>query len=244
MAESALVLEAVSAGYGETVVLESLSIGVAAGESVSLIGRNGVGKSTLLETVMGHTALHGGRIRLHGRDLTGLAPYRRVRAGLGYVPQEREIFPSLTVRENLDVAARPHPVSGERRWTRAAVYEFFPQLAERQAHRGNQLSGGEQQMLSVGRALMGNPRVLLLDEPSEGLAPRIVEELMHSLKKLRDGEGLTILLVEQNPRVALDFSSRALVMNRGRVVYDGPSEALRSDRARLDALIGVAGADS
>ena len=244
MAENALALAAVSAGYGETVVLEDLEFALRAGESVSLIGRNGVGKSTLLETVMGHTVQHGGAIRLHGRDLAGLAPYRRVRAGLGYVPQEREIFPSLTVRENLEVAARAGAASGAQRWTLAPVFELFPQLAERQAHRGNQLSGGEQQMLSVGRALMGNPTVLLLDEPSEGLAPRIVEELMRSLKRLRDAEGLTILLVEQNTRLALDFSPRALVMNRGRVAYDGPSEGLLRDRARLDSLIGVAGGDA
>ncbi|MDA8109090.1 MAG: ABC transporter ATP-binding protein [Betaproteobacteria bacterium] len=242
MADSLLELEAVSAGYGETVVLENLCLRLGPGESVSLIGRNGVGKSTLLETVMGHTALHGGAIRLRGLDLAGLAPYERVRAGLGYVPQEREIFPSLTVRENLEVAARPR--AGARRWTLAAVFELFPQLAERQAHRGNQLSGGEQQMLSIGRALMGNPGVLLMDEPSEGLAPRIVEDLMMALKRLRDGEGLTILLVEQNSRVALDFSPRALVMSRGRIVYDGPSEDLLRDRARLGALIGVAGGEA
>jgi len=243
MAESALALQAVSAGYGETVVLEDLELALDAGESVSLIGRNGVGKSTLLETVMGHTALHGGAICLHRRDLTRLPPYQRARAGLGYVPQEREIFPSLTVRENLEVAARPRAGTGELRWTLAAVLELFPQLAERQAHRGNELSGGEQQMLSVGRALMGNPSVLLMDEPSEGLAPRIVEDLMRSLKRLRDAEGLTILLVEQNTRVALDFSPRALVMNRGRIAYDGPSDALLRDRGRLDSLIGVAGGD-
>jgi len=244
MVESALALQAVSAGYGETVVLEDLELALGAGESVSLIGRNGVGKSTLLETVMGHTALHGGAIRLHRRDLTRLPPFQRARAGLGYVPQEREIFPSLTVRENLEVAARPRAGTGELRWTLAAVLELFPQLAERQAHRGNELSGGEQQMLSVGRALMGNPSVLLMDEPSEGLAPRIVEDLMRSLKRLRDAEGLTILLVEQNTRVALDFSPRALVMNRGRIAYDGPSDALLRDRGRLDSLIGVAGGDS
>jgi branched-chain amino acid transport system ATP-binding protein len=239
MAESALALHAVSAGYGETVVLEELALTLAQGESVSLIGRNGVGKSTLLETVMGHTSLHGGAIRLYGRDLTKLAPFRRARAGLGYVPQEREVFPSLSVRENLQVAARAG--IGARRWSVEAVFELFPQLAARQANRGNQLSGGEQQMLSIGRALMGNPGVLLLDEPAEGLSPLIVEELMRALRRLRDEEGMTCLLVEQNTRVALGFSPRALVMNRGRLVYDGSSEALARDRARLDALIGVAG---
>jgi branched-chain amino acid transport system ATP-binding protein len=240
MAESALALEAVSAGYGETVVLEDLGFELGAGESVSLIGRNGVGKSTLLATIMGHTALHRGAIRLGGRDLARVAPHRRARAGLGYVPQEREIFPSLTVRENLEVAARAKSgPRGARRWTLAAVFELFPQLGERQANRGNQLSGGEQQMLAIGRALMGNPRVVLMDEPSEGLSPIIVEELVHALKRLRDAEGMTILLVEQNTRVALEFSPRTLAMSRGRLAYDGPSAVLAGDRERLDALIGV-----
>jgi branched-chain amino acid transport system ATP-binding protein len=241
MAEPALALEAVYAGYGETVVLEELAFSLQLGESVSLIGRNGVGKSTLLEGVMGHAALHRGVIRLHGRDLTRLAPYRRVRAGLGYVPQEREVFPSLSVRENLEVAARP-VADGAPRWTTQSVFDLFPQLAERQANRGNQLSGGEQQMLSIGRALMGNPSVLLLDEPSEGLSPLIVEALVKALSRLRDEQGMSCLLVEQNTRLALAFSQRVLVMNRGRIAYDGPSDVLRRDRARLDALIGVAGA--
>jgi len=243
MAERALALDAVVAGYGETVVLEDLGLALDEGESVSLIGRNGVGKSTLLATVMGHTTLHRGSIRSAGIELTRLAPHRRARAGLGYVPQEREVFASLTVLENLEVAAQPGERGGAqaRRWSAAAVFELFPQLAERRANRGNQLSGGEQQMLSIGRALMGNPSVLLMDEPSEGLAPVIVEQLARALRRLREGEGLTILLVEQNTRVALDFSSRVLVMNRGRIVYDGPGAALAGDRARLDDLIGVAG---
>ncbi len=238
MAEPALALTALAAGYGETVVLEDLDLVLRAGESVSLIGRNGVGKSTLLATIMGHTDLHHGTLQLHGRDITRLAPHQRARAGLGYVPQEREIFPSLTVRENLTVAVRP---ATRQRWTIAGVFELFPQLAERQTHRGNQLSGGEQQMLAVGRALMGNPRVVLLDEPSEGLAPVIVEELVAALKRLRDEEGLTILLVEQNTRVALDFAPRTLVMSRGRLAYDGSSAELAGDRGRLDGLIGVGG---
>jgi len=243
MAERTLALEAVVAGYGETVVLEDLCLALDEGESVSLIGRNGVGKSTLLATVMGHTTLHRGSIRSGGIELARLAPHRRARAGLGYVPQEREVFASLTVLENLEVAAQPGVRGGAqaRRWSAAAVFELFPQLAERRTHRGNQLSGGEQQMLSIGRALMGNPSVLLMDEPSEGLAPVIVEQLARALRRLRDGEGLTILLVEQNTRVALDFSTRVLVMNRGRIVYDGPGAALAGDRARLDDLIGVGG---
>ena len=230
----ALELDDVSAGYGETVVLEKVRLALADGESVSVIGRNGVGKSTLLATVMGHTTLHGGSLRLGGRDIGGLAPYRRALAGLGYVPQEREIFPSLTLRENLEVAARPG------RWTIAEVFKLFPRLAARESNRGNQLSGGEQQMLAIGRALVGNPSMLLMDEPSEGLAPVIVEELVRVVKQLAQSDRLTLLLVEQNSRLALDISPRTVVMNRGRIVYDGASEALRRDAARLDQLIGLA----
>jgi branched-chain amino acid transport system ATP-binding protein len=175
---AALELEDVSAGYGETVVLEEVRLKLDDGESVSVIGRNGVGKTTLVATIMGHTTLHGGLMRLHGRELRALAPYRRAQAGLGYVPQEREIFPSLTLRENLEVAARPG------RWTIAEAFKLFPRLAARQSNRGNQLSGGEQQMLAIARALMGNPSVLLMDEPSEGLAPVIVEELVRAVKQL------------------------------------------------------------
>jgi branched-chain amino acid transport system ATP-binding protein len=230
----ALELDDVSAGYGETVVLEKVGLALADGESVSVIGRNGVGKSTLLATVMGHTTLHGGSLRLGGRDIGGIAPYRRAVAGLGYVPQEREIFPSLTLRENLEVAARPG------RWTIAEVFKLFPRLAARESNRGNQLSGGEQQMLAIGRALVGNPSVLLMDEPSEGLAPVIVEELVRVVKHLAQSDRLTLLLVEQNSRLALDISPRTVVMNRGRIVYDGASETLRRDAARLDQLIGLA----
>ncbi len=240
MAEPAIDARGLVAGYGETVVLEDVSLALAPGESVSLIGRNGVGKSTLLATLMGHTSLHRGTIRAAGAAMERLAPHRRARAGLGYVPQEREVFPSLTVQENLEVAARAAP-GAPRRWSTGAVFELFPQLAERRAHRGNHLSGGEQQMLAIGRALMGNPQVLLMDEPTEGLAPVIVEQLSAALRRLRDAEGLAILLVEQNTRVALGFSPRVMVMNRGRIVYDGPGEAFAADRTRLDALIGVGG---
>jgi branched-chain amino acid transport system ATP-binding protein len=233
MAERALELDQVHAGYGETVVLEDISLALGAGETLSIIGRNGVGKSTLLATIMGHTTLHGGRIRLHGRDVSALATYRRVAAGLAYVPQEREIFPSLTLRENLDVAARPGP------WTVETVFELFPKLAERTGNSGNQLSGGEQQMLAIGRALIGNPSLLLMDEPSEGLAPVIVEELARAVKRLAQAGGLALVLVEQNSRLALDIAPRAVVMDRGRIVYDGDSETLRDDPAKLDHLIGV-----
>ena len=234
MAEPALALTThVSAGYGETVVLEDIDLALAPSETLSIIGRNGVGKSTLLATIMGHTTLRGGRIELHGQDLLAMATYRRVAAGLGYVPQEREIFPSLTLRENLEVAAR----RGE--WTLQAVYELFPRLAERAGNMGNQLSGGEQQMLAIGRALIGNPSVLLMDEPSEGLAPVIVEELARAVKRLSQESALALILVEQNSRLALDIAPRAVVMDRGRIVYDGASQALRDDPARLEQLIGV-----
>jgi branched-chain amino acid transport system ATP-binding protein len=233
MAERALELNGVFAGYGETVVLEGITLTLEAGETLSIIGRNGVGKSTLLSTVMGHTTLHGGTIRLHGQDVSHVATYKRVAAGLALVPQEREIFPSLTLKENLDVAARPGP------WTIKAVYELFPKLAERQGNRGNQLSGGEQQMLAIGRALVGNPSVLLMDEPSEGLAPVIVEELARAVKRLTQAGSLAMILVEQNSRLALDIAPRAVVMDRGRVIYDGQSATLRDDPAKLDQLIGV-----
>jgi branched-chain amino acid transport system ATP-binding protein len=233
MAERALELDNVRAGYGETVVLEDIRLALGASETVSVIGRNGVGKTTLLATMMGHTTLHGGAISLHNKDISRLVTHRRVASGLGYVPQEREIFPSLTLRENLEVAARPGP------WTMATVFELFPRLAERAENRGNQLSGGEQQMLAIGRALIGNPSVLLMDEPSEGLAPVIVEELARAVKRLTQASGLAIILVEQNSRLALDIAPRAVVMDRGRIVYDGPSETLRNDPARLEQYIGV-----
>ena len=228
----ALELDGLSAGYGETVVLENVALKLRAGETLSIIGRNGVGKTTLLATVMGHTTLHGGRLRLRGKDISTLAPHRRALAGLGYVPQEREIFPSLSLRENLEVAARPGS------WTFDKVYELFPRLAERQSNRGNQLSGGEQQMLAIGRALIGNPSVILMDEPSEGLAPVIVEELARALKRLA-AMSLTLVVVEQNSRLALDLSPRAVVMDRGHIVFDGESAGLQNDPDKLDQLIGV-----
>jgi branched-chain amino acid transport system ATP-binding protein len=228
-----LELENVRAGYGETVVLEDIRLSLAPGETVSVIGRNGVGKSTLLATIMGHTTLHGGRILLKGHDVSRMVTYRRVGAGLGLVPQEREIFPSLTVRENLEVAARPGA------WTFDTVCALFPRLSERMGNRGNQLSGGEQQMLAIGRALIGNPKVLLMDEPSEGLAPVIVEELARAIKRLAAGGELAMIVVEQNSRLALDIAPRALVMDRGRIVYDGGSAILRNDPEKLERYIGV-----
>ncbi len=233
----ALATSGLSAGYGETVVLEDINLTIGEGECLSILGRNGVGKSTLLETLMGHTNLHSGAIALLGSDITTMPVHRRVSAGLGYVPQEREIFPSLTVTENLEVAAR----TGD--WQAEKVYDFFPNLAERRSNRGNQLSGGEQQMLAIGRALMGNPKVLLMDEPSEGLAPVVVEELQKGMTRLRDEAGLTIILVEQNSRLAMGFAPRSVVMSRGRVMFDGESAALAADDELLTSLLGVEGGE-
>jgi branched-chain amino acid transport system ATP-binding protein len=233
MAE-ALSLRHVSAGYGETVVLEDINLALAPGESISVIGRNGVGKTTLLATVMGHTTLHRGEVALGGATLERVPIFRRARRGLGWVPQEREIFPSLSVRENLTIGSRPG------HWTLERVFELFPNLAARLSNMGNQLSGGEQQMLSIARALLTNPSVLLMDEPTEGLAPVIVEALAAALLRLRGEGGLSIVLVEQNSRVALAFSSRTVVMDKGRIVYDGASAELSADPERLAGLIGVA----
>jgi branched-chain amino acid transport system ATP-binding protein len=230
----ALALRHVFAGYGETVVLEDINLTLAQGESISIIGRNGVGKTTLLATVMGHTTLHGGEVVLNGQSISRMRPYRRALSGLGFVPQEREIFPSLSVRENLEVAARPG------HWTQDRVFELFPNLRERLSNMGNQLSGGEQQMLSIARALLTNPSVLLMDEPTEGLAPVIVEALSAVLLRLRQEGGLSIVLVEQNSRVALAFSARAVVLDKGRMVYDGDTATLRDDPERLAQLVGVA----
>jgi branched-chain amino acid transport system ATP-binding protein len=230
---SALELRQVSAGYGETVVIEDIDLTLAPGECISVIGRNGVGKSTLLATIMGQTVLHAGDIVLNGKSLTRLPPYRRALAGIGFVPQEREIFPSLTVRENLDVAARPGL------WTLPRVFELFPRLQERLDNAGNQLSGGEQQMLSIARALLTNPTILLMDEATEGLAPILVEALTAVLTKLQTQSGLSIILVEQNSRVALTFSPRTVILDKGRIVYDGESEPLRTDPDRLAKLIGI-----
>jgi branched-chain amino acid transport system ATP-binding protein len=229
----ALELRQVSAGYGETVVIEDIDLSLAPGECISVIGRNGVGKSTLLATIMGQTVLHAGDIALDGASLRRLPCYQRALAGIGLVPQEREIFPSLSVRENLDVAARPGF------WTLSRVFELFPRLKERLDNAGYQLSGGEQQMLSIARALLTNPAILLMDEPTEGLAPILVESLTAVLAQLRMESGLSIILVEQNSRVALTFSARTLILDKGRIVYDGESAPLRDDPDRLAKLIGI-----
>ena len=230
----ALRLSGVRAGYGETVVLEDVEFSLPERSALAVLGRNGVGKTTLLATVMGHTTFHTGSIEYHGRPIAQLPAYERCRLGLGYVPQAREIFPSLTVEENLIVAARPG------RWTLERVYEFFPGIASRRTHMGNQISGGEQQMLAIGRALMGNPALLLMDEPLEGLAPIIVEALLKALTRLIREESLTIVLVEQHAKVALEVTQHAIVLNRGRISYLGTSAELLADPARLTHLI-VAG---
>ena len=230
-----LALHDVSAGYNETIVLERVSISLRESASLAVLGRNGVGKSTLLATVLGHTTLHAGRILFRGRPIDRLRAFQRARLGIGYVPQEREIFPSLTVQENLLVADR----SGGG-WKPERIYSLFPSLGERRRNMGNQLSGGEQQMLAIGRALMGDPALLLLDEPLEGLAPVIVDALLAALHRLREDEGIAMVLVEQHARLALELAPDAAVLNRGRVVYHGSSQALLKDQQRLAELVGVA----
>jgi branched-chain amino acid transport system ATP-binding protein len=226
----ALELDDVSAGYGETVVLEKVRLALADGESVSVIGRNGVGKSTLLLTIMGYCLLKRGAILWKGRDISRVAPHRRARLGIGWVAQEREIFPSLTVEENLTVAARPG------RWTLREVFGLFPRLEERKGNMGNQLSGGEQQMLAVARALMTNPELLLLDEPLEGLAPIIVEELAGALKRL---QGIAFILVEQHTSLALSLTDDAVVIERGRIVHRARSAELARDPETAERVLGL-----
>ena len=199
-----------------------------------MLGRNGVGKTTLLATIVGHTSFHSGSIEFRGKAVERLPTYERSRLGIGYVPQEREIFPSLTVEENLTVAARPGP------WTLDRVYDLFPGVAKRRSHMGNQISGGEQQMLAIGRALMGNPSLLLMDEPLEGLAPIIVEGLLKALARLIREESLTVILVEQHAKQALEVTQQALVLNRGRVSYLGTSAELLADPQKLASLIVAA----
>jgi len=200
-----------------------------------VLGRNGVGKTTLLATIMGHTGLHAGRIRFASADIAALPPYRRARLGIGLVPQEREIFSSLTVEENLLVASRPG------KWALTRIFEFFPPLAERRRNHGNQLSGGEQQMLAIGRALMGNPTLLLMDEPLEGLAPVIVDALLVGLDRLKREDDLMLLLVEQHARLALQLTQNAIVLDRGAIVFAGTSRELLDAPQRLDTLMGVGG---
>lgn len=233
MAEPLLVLEDVRAGYGDAVVLDRVSLELAAGGSLAVLGRNGVGKTTLLLTIMGIVGLMRGSIRMAGKDISRLPPHRRAQAGLGWVPQEREIFPSLSVEENLTVTARPG------RWDLASIYRLFPRLEERRGHMGNHLSGGEQQMLAIARTLMTNPSVLLLDEPLEGLAPIIVEELTTAIRRMGLDEGMTLVLVEQRADVALSLTKDAVIIERGTIAYRAPSADLLNDRVVLDRYVGL-----
>jgi branched-chain amino acid transport system ATP-binding protein len=233
MAEPLLALQNVRAGYGDAVVLDNISFELVNGGSLALLGRNGVGKSTLLLTILGFTRLRRGSVIWRGQDITTLPPHRRVLRGIGWVAQEREIFPSLTVEENLTVAARPG------RWDLQAIYDLFPRIGERRRNMGNQLSGGEQQMLAIARALMTNPALLLLDEPLEGLAPIIVEELTRSIANMIADEGTAVILVEQHAKIALSLTKDAMVIERGTIVHRSRSQELLQDSATLDRYIGL-----
>ena len=233
MVEPLLSFKNVRAGYGEAVVLDDISFAMPERGSLAVLGRNGVGKSTLLLTLMGFTQLRRGAIIWRGTDITRLAPHRRAQSGIGWVAQEREIFANLSVVENLTVASRPG------RWDLGAVFELFPRLQERQQSKGNQLSGGEQQMLATARALMTNPALLLLDEPLEGLAPIIVEELVRGLRKMITEEGTAVILVEQHAEIALSLTEQALLLERGAIVHRARSADLLKDHATLDRYIGL-----
>ena len=228
-----LTIERLSAGYGEAVVLSNVSLSLVEGKALALLGRNGMGKTTLINTIVGVTRRFGGTIALDGADITALRPEQRAHAGIGWVPQERNIFKSLTVHENLTAVAQPG------RWTAEKVYALFPRLQERRGNLGNQLSGGEQQMLAVGRALVLNPRVMLLDEPLEGLAPIIVEELLAALRRIIREEGVSAILVEQNAKKILGVTDHAIIIERGAVIHTADSGALAADRVALETHLGV-----
>jgi branched-chain amino acid transport system ATP-binding protein len=233
MVEPLLRLEGVRAGYGEAVVLDEVSFEIPEHGSLAVLGRNGVGKTTLLLTIMGYTRLMRGSVLWRGAEISSAPPHQRARRGLGWVAQEREIFPSLTVEENLSVASRPG------RWDLKAVYELFPRLAERRGNMGNQLSGGEQQMLAIARALMTNPALLLLDEPLEGLAPIIVEELAGAIRRMMTEEGTAAVLVEQHAEIALALTEQAVVFERGKIAHRARSRDLPHDAETLERLVGL-----
>ena len=233
MAESLLKLDNVTAGYGDAVVLHGISLELPEHGSLAVLGRNGVGKSTLLLTIMGYTQLRGGGISWRGRDISRISPNRRATNGIGWVAQEREIFPSLSVDENLTVASRPGP------WDLDAVFKMFPRLAERRSNMGNQLSGGEQQMLAIARALMTNPALMLLDEPFEGLAPVLVDELTAAMKLMLSDRKIAIILVEQHTEIALELTAEAIVLERGAVAHRASSAQLLTDTATLERLVGL-----
>ncbi len=228
-----LAIEQLRAGYGEAVVLADVSLSLREGEALALLGRNGMGKTTLINSIVGVTRYFGGRIALDGAEIATLRPDQRAHVGIGWVPQERNIFKSLTVHENLTAVARAG------RWTTDKVYALFPRLAERRQNLGNQLSGGEQQMLAVGRALVLNPRVMLLDEPLEGLAPILVDELLAALRRVIRDEGTSAILVEQNAKKILGVTDRAIILERGAIVHAAASATLAADRAALERHLGV-----
>jgi branched-chain amino acid transport system ATP-binding protein len=227
-------LDRLTSGYGEAVVVRDVTLALEEGRSLAVLGRNGVGKTTLLDSIIGVTRHRGGTIRLAGRDITRLTPEARAEAGIGWVPQERNIFRSLTVEENLTAVQRPGP------WGLAAVYKLFPRIAERKRNLGNQLSGGEQQMLAIARALVLNPKLVLLDEPTEGLAPILVAELMATIARLTREEGLSAVIVEQHARKLLTVTDEAIIMERGGIVWSGKSAALAADAGALETHLGVA----
>jgi branched-chain amino acid transport system ATP-binding protein len=233
MAEALLKLDNVTAGYGAAMVLHGISLELPEHGSLAVLGRNGVGKSTLLLTIMGYTQLRGGKVLWRGEDISRTPPNRRAGNGIGWVAQEREIFPSLTVDENLTVAARPG------NWDLDAIFKLFPRLAERHRNMGNQLSGGEQQMLATARALMTNPALLLLDEPFEGLAPVIVDELISAMRMMLAGRTMAIILVEQHTEIALELTAEAVVLERGAIAHRARSLELRQDTATLERLVGL-----
>lgn len=236
-----LQIDSLSAGYGEAVVLHDVSLSLAEGHTLALLGRNGTGKTTLINTLAGATRMHAGRIMLGAAALHRMPSYQRAAAGIGWVPQERNIFKSLTVHENLSAVQRPaRPGARCAPWDPQRVYAMFPRLAERKGNLGTQLSGGEQQMLAVGRALVLNPRLLLLDEPLEGLAPIIVEELLRAIRRITRDEGLSAIIVEQHPQAVLAISDSVAVLDRGTVVHAGSAAALGAQPELLDNLLGVA----
>jgi branched-chain amino acid transport system ATP-binding protein len=234
----ALACEHVSSGWGATQVINDISFELPMGETLAVLGRNGVGKTTLISTVAGRADIKRGVIRLGSEPVQNLPRYTRAARGIGLVPQEREIFPSLSVEENLVVAARSRERAADE-WTLARVFDLFPRLRERRSIGGTKLSGGEQQMLSIGRALMGNPSVLLMDEPMEGLAPVIVDLIVAAMKRIRAESGVAILLVEQHVDIALEFTHRLLVLDRGAVIFDGADGARPIDRNSIESLVGV-----
>jgi branched-chain amino acid transport system ATP-binding protein len=231
-----LAIDNLRAGYGEAIVLPNMSLRMPEGQVLAVLGRNGTGKTTLMNSIVGVVRRFGGSITLGGRNITSMRPDERARAGIGWVPQERNIFRSLTVEENMTAVAQPGP------WTVDKIYEMFPRLKERRSNFGNQLSGGEQQMLAIGRALTLNPKVLLLDEPTEGLAPIIVEELLRAIGSITRGTGICSIIVEQNAQKILGLADRVVILERGTIVHDAPSQALKADPSVLERHLGVAGA--